>query len=302
MNRRSFLTATALSVAAAPRLFAAEPPRKRSLPKGYKLGTGGFGLGGKKLTRLEQFQIIKDAGFDGVEPMAGWDTAEVLKLCEQTGLKIPSVCCHTHWVKPLSDPNPAARAVTMEALKQALREAKLYGARSVLLVPGVVNEQVSYADVWTRSQAEIRKCVPLAEELGVKIAIENVYNNFLLSPLEAARYVDEFNSPAVAWHFDVGNIIAFGWPEQWIRILGKRIAALHIKEYSRTKRDEEGLRAGFQVEYLEGDNNWPAVMKAVDEVGYTGWAICEPAWRPKDTEPAKRLREISTKLDQILAS
>jgi hexulose-6-phosphate isomerase len=106
----------------------------------------------------------------------------------------------------------------------------------------------------------------------------------------------------VAWHFDIGNIIAFGWPEQWIRILGKRIATLHIKEYSRKKRDEEGLRKGFEVEYLEGDNNWPAVMKAVDEVGYTGWAICEPAWRPKDTEPAKRLREISEKLDRILAS
>src|SRR5204862_6181045 len=119
------------------------------------------------------------------------------------------------------------REIGLEALKQTLRDGKRYGASSVLLVPAVVNKEDSYADAYTRSQAEIRKAVPLTEYLGVKIAIENVCNAFLLSPLEAARYVDEFNSPAVGWHFDVGNVITYGWPEQWIRILGKRIQKLH---------------------------------------------------------------------------
>ena len=134
-------------------------------------------------------------------------------------------------------------------MKQTLRDAKRYGATSVLLVPAVVNQDVSYNDAYTRSQAEIRKAIPLAEELGVKIAIENVWNHFLLSPLEAARYVDEFNSPAVGWHFDVGNVITYGWPEQWIRILGKRIQKLHIKELQSQKAGQrrfmERLRGAF---------------------------------------------------------
>ena len=150
----------------------------------------------------------------------------------------------------------------MKRSSRRLRDGKRYGASSVLLVPAVVNKEVSYDDAYKRSQAEIRKAIPLAEELGVKIAIENVWNHFLLSPLEAARYVDEFNSPAVGWHFDVGNILNYGWPEQWIRILGPRIQKLHIKEFSRKKRDSQGLWKGFDVKLLEGDNNWPAVMKA----------------------------------------
>ena len=169
------------------------------------------------------------------------------------------------------------------------------------MVPGGVSEGVTYAQAYQRVQEELRKAVPLAEELGLKIACENVWNHFLLSPMEAARFVDEFNSPAVGWHFDVGNAIYLGWPEQWIRILGRRIQKLHIKEFSRQKMGEKGLHAGFAVEYLEGDNDWPAVMKAVDDIGYHGWAIAEPAWQPEDVDPAARLSQISAKLDQILA-
>jgi hexulose-6-phosphate isomerase len=206
-----------------------------------------------------------------------------------------------HWAKPLSDPNPTARAVGLEGLKTALQDCKIYGGSSVLLVPGVVNKEVSYAEAYERSQAEIAKAIPLAEELGVKMAIENVWNYFLMSPLEAARYVDEFKSPAVGWHFDVGNIIAWGWPEQWIRVLGKRIQKLHIKEYSRAKRDSEGLWKGFQVDYLEGDNNWPVVVKALDEIGYSGWAIAEPAHHPPGLDNAGFLKNVSEKMDKILA-
>jgi hexulose-6-phosphate isomerase len=249
---------------------------------------------------MDKFKMIRDAGFDGVEPMGSMDRDEVLKARDATGLQIPSVCDAAHWFKPLSDPNPTARAVGLEGLKTALQDCKTYGGSSVLLVAGTVNKDVSYADAYERSQAEIRKAIPLAEELGVKIAIENVWNYFLMSPLEAARYVDEFKSDAVGWHFDVGNIIAWGWPEQWIRILGKRIQKLHIKEYSRAKRDNEGLWKGFQVDYLEGDNNWPVVMKALDEIGYRGWAIAEPAHHPPGLDDAGFLKNVSEKVGKIL--
>ena len=138
----------------------------------------------------------------------------------------------------------------------------------------------------------------MAEELGVAISIENVWNQFLLSPLEAARYVDEFNSPWVAWHFDIGNIINYGWPEQWIRILGKRIRRLHITEYSRKRRDSEGPGRGFQVEFLQGDNDWPSIMKALDEIGYQGWGIAEQPGG-NDLDGLKRLSE---QMDRIFAS
>ena len=190
------------------------------------------------------------------------------------------------------------RAEGLEALQQTLRDGKRYGASSVLLVPGVVSKEVSYADAYTRSQAEIRKAIPLAEELGVKIALENVWNQFLLSPLEAARYVDEFHSPAVGWHFDAGNILNYGWPEQWIRILGPRIQKLHIKEFSRKKRDSEGLWKGFDVPLLEGDNDWPAIMKAVDDIGYHGWAITEQG----GGDSPEGLKDLAQRLEKILAS
>ncbi|HSU55117.1 MAG TPA: sugar phosphate isomerase/epimerase family protein [Candidatus Dormibacteraeota bacterium] len=297
MNRRQFLHAAAGAAALStiiPSALAAETePRKRSIKKGIMWATVGM-----QGSTLEKMKAIKEAGFDGVEMMSHMDQDEVLKARDETGLIIPSVCGRDHWKKTLSHPDRKVREEGLEALKQTLRDAKRYGASSVLLVPAVVNKEVSYADAYTRSQAEIRKAVPLAEELGVKIAIENVWNQFLLSPLEAARYVDEFNSPAVGWHFDVGNVITYGWPEQWIRILGKRIQKLHIKEYSRTKRDKEGLWAGFKVAFLEGDNNWPAVMKAVDDIGYNGWGIAEQS----GGDSPEGLKDLSDRMTKIFSS
>lgn len=296
MNRRTFLkqtASTAALMAAAPALFSAESSNpKRAMKKAIMWAT--VNLEGSV---SDKFQAIKTAGFDGVEPMSKMDVKEVLRARDATGLEIPSVCCASHWSHPLSDPDPKVRADGLEGARQALREARQYGATSVLLVPAVVNAKVSYADAYTRSQAEIKKLIPLAEELGVKIAIENVWNQFLLSPLEAARYVDEFNSPMVGWHFDVGNIVNYAWPEQWIQILGKRILKIHIKEFSRTKRDKEGLWKGFEVPLLEGDNNWPEVMQALDKIGYRGWAITE---QPGGDSQAG-LNDLAARLEKILA-
>lgn len=275
INRRAFLrsSSTALgAVVLAPSLIpaAAAAGGARQLKPAIMWETAGI-----KGTVLEKFKAIKEAGYEGVEPSSHMNQDDVLRAFDATGLQCASVCCSTHWGKPVSDPNPVVREAGVAGLKQALRDAKRYGATSVLFVPGVVNKNVSYDDAYTRSQAAIRQALPLAEELGIKIAIENVWNNFLLSPMEAARYVDEFKSPLVGWHFDCGNIMNYGWPEQWIRILGPRIIKIHIKEFSRKKADKEGKWAGFKVDLLEGDNDWPAIMKAIDDIGYSGWAISE---------------------------
>ena len=291
LTRRHF---TAL--AASTPLFAS--PKPRELKKGIMYDT--IKLNGSKdaASILQKFQAVKAAGFDGIEPASHLPQSEVLDAFHATGLQAASVCGSKHWAKPLSDPDAAVRKEGLEALIQTLRDAKAYGASSILLVPAVVNKNVSYADAYTRSQTEIRKALPLAKELGVKIAIENVWNQFLLSPLEAKRYVDEFDSAYVGWHLDCGNIVNYGFPEQWVRILGKRVTKLHIKEYSRAKRDKTGPYSGFQVGFFEGDNNWPAIMQALDEIGYKGWGIAE---QPGADSP-EGLKMLSTGMDKIFAA
>jgi hexulose-6-phosphate isomerase len=302
INRRDFLKASSagLALSLLPRTLAAAPAvakAARTLKKGYMLNT----YPGKEVSVLEKFKNIRAAGFAGVEASSHMDQHEVLRAQDQTGLLIPSVVCGQH-SRALASADPTKHAEAVEGVKQALRDAKKYGASSVLVVPGGVSEETSYADNYRRTQEGLRKTIPLAEELGVKLAFENVWNHFLLSPMEAARYVDEFKSSAAGWHFDVGNVIFLGWPEQWIHILGKRIQKIHIKEYSRKLLNERGLRAGFEVEYLEGDNDWPAVMKALDGIGYSGWLIAEPAWRPKGVAMPERLKTISEKMDRIIES
>jgi L-ribulose-5-phosphate 3-epimerase len=286
MTRRSFLQVTATAAA-----FAAP---KRRLKKAIMYSTIGY-----KGTVPEKFKAMKEAGFEGIETMGGMDRAEVIEALKANNLECASVCCHTHWAKPLTDANPEVRKVGLEGLRHSLEDARAYGATSVLLVPGVVNEKVSYEDAWKRSQEEIRKAIPLAEQLGVKIAVENVWNNFLLSPLEAAKYVDEFQSPAVAWHLDLGNIGRYGWAEQWVRALGKRISRLHLKEWNNKKMNEQGLWKGFGDKLLEGTNDWAAIMKALDDIGYDGWGITEqPGSQAATIEDA---RDLVQRVEKIYA-
>jgi hexulose-6-phosphate isomerase len=301
MNRRNFIKSSGMTLAAAlasasvvSTLLAQDAKPKRTLKKAIHLGM----IAGD-MSVMDKFKLAKDMGFQGLEVNGPNDPAkaDILKARDATGVEIADVMDSVHWSDTLSDPKPEVRARGLEGLKSALREAKEYGCQTVLLVPGVVNKNVSYQEAWERSQIEIRKAIPLAEELGVKIDIENVWNQFLLSPMEAARYVDEFNSKAVGWHFDAGNIVNYGWPEQWIRILNKRIYNFHVKEFSRAKRDKEGLWKGFDVELLAGDNDWPAIMKALDDIGYKGWLIAEIGGGGPD-----RLKAISANMDRILAS
>ena len=296
LDRRSLLAGTAALGAGAlagPGLAAARPARRRNLKKALKIGMIREGS-----TLRERFQAAREAGFDGVEldSPTDLDLDEAIEAARAAELEIPGVVDSVHWQKSLGDPDPAVRAEGMAGLQTALRDCKKVGGTSVLLVPAVVNPSIPYDAAWERSMAEVRRALPLAEELQVQIVFENVWNGFLLSPLEAARYVDAFESPWVGWHFDIGNVVNFGWPEQWIRILGPRIKKLDVKEFSRKKRDDEGLWKGFGVEIGEGDNNWPAVMAALDEIGYEGWAAAEVSGGD-----AERLADIAARMDRVFA-
>jgi L-ribulose-5-phosphate 3-epimerase len=288
-TRREFLKTTAVGLAGTLTLPALAAEKKRPIKKALMLQTLGF-----KGNTLERFKALKAAGFEGVEPLSHMDQDEVMKALDESGLKCASVCCNTHWAKPLSDPNPATRETGLEGLKQALKDAKRWGASSVLLVPGVARNGVTYEQCFERSVAEVKKALPLAEELGVKIAVENVWNEFITEPKQAIDYMDALNSPMVGWHFDIGNVIRYAAPETWIPVLGKRILKLHIKEFSKAKDKQ------FRVKFFEGDNNWPAIMAALDKVGYNGWGISEqPGDQTKDPES---LKAFSQDMDRIFAS
>jgi len=275
MNRRQFTKQTAMasamaSVAGIHGFSEILKPPGRDIKKGIMWGSLRTGK-----TIAEKFQAAKIAGFDGIEVNSHLDRAEVLKAMDATGLPVHGVCGAMHWKFLLSDPDPKVREEGVAALRLAIEDASVFGADTVLLVPGRVTETVRYDQCWNRSVQEIKKALPLIEKLKIKIAIENVWNNFLLSPMEAAQYVDQFGSPMMSFYFDCGNILAYGWPEHWIKILGHRIAKVHIKEYSRKLADSQGRSAGFKVSLMEGDVNWPEVMKALDEIGYTGWTTIE---------------------------
>lgn len=299
MERRDFLKKTSLGLAATTLSVNAVlgGDRKDINPAQLKLKKSlKFGMVKEDISILDKFKLLKDLGFDGVELETPNDLPmkEVLQARDKTGLEIPGVVCGATWKSQLSHRDPAVRAEGIRLVKQSLNDCKQYGGTTVLVIPGVVDESTSYRDAWVRSQEEIPKLFSEVEKTGVKIAFENVWNNFLLSPLECAAFVDEINHPMIAWYFDVGNVIRYGWPEHWIEVLDKRILKLDVKEYSRKKHFEEGAWKGFDVELLEGDCNWPVVNAALRKIGYSGWASAEVPGGDR-----ARLRTISQKMDEI---
>lgn len=302
IGRRAFLAAGAalagVAGVSAARAHAVPPrPGPRALRKAVMLGMCRDGA-----TLADKFKLIRDAGFEGVEidsPDPGVNTGMVRAACDASGLVVHGVVDSSHWKIPLNAPDPEARRRAVDDLSTALRDAHEWGATSVLLVPCVVNKDLTYDQAWQLSTEGIRRVLPIAEELKVRIAVENVWNNFIMSPVEAGLYVDQFKSPYVRWHLDLGNLEPYGWGAQWVRVLSERVYKLHIKEYSRKKLDEEGRWKGF-VDLLEGTNDWAAVMKALDDTGYSSgesrWATAEVAGGD-----AARLRQISEKMDRIFA-
>ena len=200
-----------------------------------------------------------------------------------------------HWKYPLSSHDPDVVAKSMEGLKTSFRNASLWGADTVLVVPAVVNPETSYQQAWERSQTQIRKILPLAEEVKVIVAVEEVWNKFLLSPLEMARYVDEFQSPWVRSYFDVGNVVLYGYPQDWIRTLGKRIVKLHIKDFSFREDPRIKKRVADFVNLRDGDIDWKEVYRALSEIGYQGSATVE-----LDGGGKEYLADVSHRFDLIL--
>ena len=247
----------------------------------------------KTLGYADRFKLARDTGFEQVEcgtAASQEEAEEIKKAAEAAPLRIHSVMNRAHWRYPLSSSDPDEVAKSIEGMETSLRNASFWGADTVLLVPAVVNARTRYQDAWTRSQQHIRGLLPLAEKLKVIIAIENVWNKFLLSPIEFARYLDDFGSPWVRAYFDVGNILLYGYPQDWIRTLGKRIVKLHLKDFRIAKSTFEW------VPLREGNIDWPEVYRALDQVGYSGTATCE---LPGGDEAY--LREVSRRVDLILA-
>jgi L-ribulose-5-phosphate 3-epimerase len=298
IDRRTFLgTAAAVSAVAAmrPRPAAAAAGMKKAvyismLPKEHKDAAGAA----QALSYLQRFQMAKEAGFEGVEIGTIADAKEATEIKEAAAkatLTIHSVMNADHWSYPLSSDNPEDVAKSVAGMETSLRNAKLWGCDSVLLVPAVVNEKTSYKDAWTRSQKVVKeRILPLAQELKVVIGMEEVWNKFLLSPLEMARYVDEFASPWVRAYLDVGNMLFYGYPQDWIRTLGKRIHRVHVKDFKLGKGQFSWVNLG------EGDVNWPEVNKAFGEVGYNGWVTTEISGGD-----AAYLKDVVARLDRIFA-
>jgi len=268
MGRRSFLkysAATAMGVnliGTSTSIAAAKKETK--LYKALKIG-----MLPKKLSDVEKFKLAKRCGFEGIdgEPMENFDAArEQAQLAREAGVPIHGLV-FGGWHAPFSEPDPKVIKKGLAGMENALRCANAINATTVLLVPALVTEKVGYGDAYKRSQKHIRKLLPLAEELGVVIAVENVWNKFLLSPLEFARYVDEFDSPWLKAYFDIGNVIIFGFAQDWIRTLGKRIVKIHLKDFK---------RKGYKwTNLLDGDVNWLEVRRALDEIGYDGFLTTE---------------------------
>jgi hexulose-6-phosphate isomerase len=185
---------------------------------------------------------------------------------------------------------------SVKGMMTSLDNAKLWGAETVLLVPAVVNPETGYKQAWDRSVAEIRKLIPEAAKRKVIIAVENVWNKFLTSPIEFASYVDRFKSPWVRAYFDVGNVALYGFSQDWIRTLGSRIVKVHFKDFSFRRDQQLKKNVADWPNLLEGDLNWKEIHAALREIGYKGDATVELSGGD-----AAYLKDLSQRVDRILA-
>ena len=236
----------------------------------------------------EMFAAAKAHGFEAVEPALAMD-GELTPLstkedCEKiaaaaraVGVEIASLATGLFWRTSLTANDPAVCEAAMENARSLIERAAWLGTDAVLIIPGAVDvpflenpEHIPYDDCWERSLAAIKTLEPFAREHNVKIGIENVGNKFLLSPLEARRFIDEVASDFVGMYLDVGNVIPIGFPEHWIKILGSRLVRVHFKDY------KPGAPGGEDVmELMEGDVDWPAVAAALDKIGYDSYVTAE---------------------------
>jgi len=284
-----------LSACGIAELFAASPASRRTLapPATLPIKKGVLlDMLPAKLSYAERMKMARDVGFEVLQAPTTPDehlAEEIKKAADGANMRIDSVMNMDHWKYPLSSSEPTVVEKSLAGMRTSLHNAKVWGSDAVLLVPAVVNPQTSYRDAWSRSQKEIRKLLPIAEELKIVIAIEEVWNKFLLSPLEMATYIGEFQSPWIQAWFDVGNVVLYGYPQDWIRTLGKSIVKVHLKDFKRKQDGYEWVNLG------DGDVDWEAVREAFREIGYSGTAITEL----KGGDEAY-LRDVSRRVDRLV--
>ena len=318
MNRREFIAGSAIAAAgvvSGVSALAQGTLSMRGAPTGARGQTGrapggagrfspirkavSLGMISEGSSILDKFNVAKECGIDGLEvncPTSDENLKELIEARNETRLQIAGIMFAGNWSQNLTDHDPAKRKAAAEAITKALEQANELGAPHVLVVPGVVNAQMSYEDAWKNSLEELVKLAPVAERNRVKIGIENVWNSFLLSPVEMAYYLDQVNSPWVGCLFDIGNIVNTGWPEHWIRTLNRRIVNLHIKGFDRKLADSKGKWAGFGVKMQdEGDFDWAPVAKALVDVNYGGWLIAEVGGGDKAV-----IQDVSNRLDKMV--
>ena len=298
-DRRSFLKLLAAAAAASahrPSARAQQPaPQSPRAAPAIRKSTLNSMLP-RNLPYAERFTIARDAGFEAIEMGTVNEperAAEANEAAKKVGLRIHSVMNADHWRLPLSSGDPDVVNGSVRGMETSIRNAALWGADAVLLVPAVVDARTSYRDAWTRSQRVIReRLLPRAREMKIVIAVEEVWNKFLLSPLEFARYVDEFESPWVRAYFDVGNVVFYGYPQDWIRTLGSRIVKVHIKDFMFERKEGRLLWKNIG----DGEIDWPEVRKALNETGYTGYVTTEV-----DGGDAAYLKDLAERVDRFLA-
>ena len=237
---------------------------------------------------IEAMQQAKGLGFDAIELCIAADGVlthnttqaeceNIAAAAEKIGIEISSVASGQSWAWSPSANDPNIRKKIIDFTAKALQITKWMGTDAYLLVPGTVDvffnpdsEVIPYDLCYERASEAVKQLIPVAEETGVAIGIENVWNKFLLSPLEMRDFIDSFNSEMVTAYFDIGNVLLTGYPDQWIRILGKRIKRVHVKDFKHNVITDEAF-----VNLLEGDVDFDAVLKALEEVGYDGYVTAE---------------------------
>jgi hexulose-6-phosphate isomerase len=268
-----------------------------------------------RMTLRECLQLAKDAGFDGIElnydldndlsPKSGMDQfRSIRRMADEIGIAISGVCSFLYWPYSLTDNDPARRSRGLELARSMIRAAHDLGTENLLVVPGAVHipwrpDHTAVAnDVCDRRAREaVGQLVPLAEQLGVSLNIENIFfNGYLMTPAEMNAFVDGFRSDRVRVHFDTGNIMLFQFPEHWVPILGRRIKNIHFKEF--TKKGTDYSLESFRT-LLDGTTNWPAVMEALAKVGYDGYLTFE-YFHPFPHYPEALVYQTSDALDRIM--
>lgn len=298
-DRRTFLKTlgTAIAASAAPVLTArpAAAPARQSTATGIRKSIL-INMLPRDVPYAQRFAAAREAGFDAIEMQTVTrpeEAAEIKEAAAKAGIRIHSVMNMDHWRFPLSSGDPDVVTKSVAGMETSLRNAALWGADAVLLVPAVVDATTGYRDAYTRSQKVIReRLLPMARDMKVTIAVEEVWNKFLLSPMEFARYVDEFESPLLKAYFDVGNVVLFAFPQDWIRTLGPRIVKLHLKDFNFDRRN--GTFAWKAIG--EGDIDWIEVRKALADIKYAGYVTTEVS----GGDPAY-LKDVGARVDRFLA-